>query len=191
MKPQEAIGVQGRYYEITKQGNLFRATVGVAGIALITTATTGNHPTLWNPAGNKFNLSIERLNLTYISGTNAPTGLGWYKTSKPGSSKATGGVIATWTNVDPINCLVDEGRPSSMLWAPAINTFATAPAFLLPAGIALATMAAASTPAPFTVFVDYNGSLVIPPNVALSLCSTAATTTALFVVEILFQEKER
>ena len=45
--------IHGRYYQAALNGNMFIATTLTAGIALIVAATTGNHPTLWNPAGRR------------------------------------------------------------------------------------------------------------------------------------------
>ena len=66
--------------------------------------------------------------------------------------------------------------------------FAAAPVFLRPTGLSLFTGVAATAVAPFTLRADYDGDLVIAPGTAISLCSQAATTTALFQVAVTWEE---
>jgi hypothetical protein len=174
---------------MTKRGNLYLAPSASAGIALIVPATTGGHPTLWNPAGNLFNAVLVRLVLSYVSGANAPTAIEWAITNNAGSAIGTGAPIVTFTNVPPTNAKLGGGNVSTMKWAPTVNTFGAAPAYLCPTGIALDTMVAASTNAPFTTIIDYDGTMILTPGNALSLCAQAATTTALFQVALYYYEQ--
>lgn len=180
--------LHGKYYEQTSRGGLFLGVSAVGGIALIVPATTGGHPTLWNPAGSGANLSLVRLALSYVSGINAPTAIEWARTLSAGSQIGTAAPISTFTDVIPTSCLVGGPGVAKARWAPTVNTFAVAPPFLMPTGIALDTMAAASTNAPFAVVIDYDGTLVMAPGTAISLCAQAATTTALFQVAVMWEE---
>jgi hypothetical protein len=180
--------LHGKYYEQNVRGNVFKGLSASTGIALIVPATTGGHPTLWNPLGSGVVLSICRLMLTYVSGANAPTALEWASTLGAGAAAATGSPILTATLVAPTPGMVGGSGKSKALWAPTVNTFTAAPLFFEPAGISLDTMVAASTNAPFTITVDYDGLLPIAPGNALSLCSQAATTTALFQVMVVWEE---
>jgi hypothetical protein len=177
----------GKFYEQASRGNMYVAVVGTAGIALIVSAVTGNHPTLWNPLGSGVNLEIVRLQLTWISGACAPTALYWMATAPAGAAIATGAPIATFTNVAPTNTLVGAGKVSAARWAPAVCTFTAIPAFYCGTGVGLGT--GAPTVVPNQITVDYDGMLVIPPGAALSLTSQAATTTALFGVSVWFVEQ--
>lgn len=176
----------GDFYAQLARGNVFVASTAAAGIALIVPATTGNHPTLWNPAGSGFNLDIVAVELTYVSGNNAPTALEWAITSPAGSAIATGGPIATFTNVAPVNALAGAAADAVAKWAPAVNTYTAAPVFYRSAGISLFTGVAATAVAPFPLIARYNGDFGIAPGAALSLCSQAATTTALFQVSVTY-----
>jgi hypothetical protein len=177
----------GKYFEQALRGNMYVASTLTAGIALIVSATTGNCPTLWNPLGSGVNAEIVRLSVTYISGVTAPTALYWMITSPAGSAIATGAPIATFTAVAAANLLIGQGKVSSCRWAPAICTFTAAPAYYTATGIGLGT--GAPTVVPSVINVDYDGLLVIPPGTAISLCSQAATTTALYAVSLYYGEQ--
>ena len=182
-------GLHGRYYEQTCRGNVYMGTVAVAGIALITTATGGGFPTIWNPAGSGVNVSLIRLSLNCLmDGNHAPGALGWYKTANTGASIGTGSPIATFTDITPISCLIGSAATGKARWSAATNTFTAAPAFLVAADFSLATLTAATAVAPYGNFIDYEGAMVIQPGVALSLCSTAASTTCKFVVKLVWEE---
>lgn len=169
-------------------GRVFFGVSAVAGLALITTATTGGHPTLWNPAGSGVNLAIISLELSQIDGTNAVGSLGWYKTANAGSTFGTGSPIATFTNVAPSPALVGGTGVSKALWAPTTNTFTAAPAYHcnIPLNLWPVTVATALTGAIYQI--PYNGAFGIAPSTALSICSIAATTTSKFVVRVTWEE---
>jgi hypothetical protein len=180
--------LHGKYTSQNYRGNVFIGASASAGIALIVPATTGGHPTLWNPSGSGYIASIIRLQLSYVSGANAPTALEWAVTTNAGANYGTVAPIATFTNVAPTCANIGAGRVSKMFWAPATNTFSTAPAYLMPTGIALDTMVAASTNSPWANIIDYDGTLMLSPGTALSLCAQATTTTALFQVGLVWEE---
>jgi len=183
--------LHGRYFEAALNGNMFVAQAATAGIALIVAATTGNHPTLWNPAGSGVVLEIVSLELVWISGVNAPGALYWHETNPAGSNiAATGSPVITFTHVAQSNMFRGSEKVSKARWAPATCTFAVAPTFLMGAGISLNTMAAASTNAPFVLKRDYEGGFIVGPGVAISLCTQAATTTALMGVNIFYVESK-
>ena len=181
--------LHGRFFEAALNGNMFVAQAATAGIALIVAATTGNCPTLWNPAGSGVVLEIISLELVWISGVNAPGAIYWMETNPAGGNiAATGSPIITFTHVAPTNVHRGSDKVSRAKWAPAACTFAVAPGFLMGAGISMNTMAAASTNAPFALKRDYEGGFLVGPGVAISLCTQAATTTALMGVNIHYIE---
>ena len=178
----------GKWYEQLMRGNIFNAEVAVGGIALITTATTGNAPTLWNPTTPKgYNAEFARLTLSRLSGTDAPGPLGWYSTAPAGSAIATGGPIATFTKVAAANALVGAAADAIMSWAPAINTFVAAPVYYHTAGIYLFTGTVAAVIAEIAIAIDYDGEMGVAPGSALSLTTQAATTTALYAADLIYQ----
>jgi hypothetical protein len=182
--------LHGEYAEQLRRGKIWIATAGVAGLALITSATTGGHPTIFNPAGSGVFLSFISLSLNSMeSGSMAPSALGWYATTSAGSGAATGGAILTFTEVAPINALVGFGGTSAAKWAPATNTFTAAPAFYCGADFSLVTLGSANTASvPFSMVAEYHGKLGLYPGTALSLCSVAATTTNKFIPCLVYEE---
>lgn len=178
----------GKYYDVARKGRLFVASSLTAGIALIVAATTGNHPTLWNPLGSGRILSIRKLQLAYVSGANAPGSLAWNVTEDAGAQVGTGGPILTFTKVAVRNALAGGPVDSKGLWSPAISTYTAAPAYHRPTGISLFTGAAATAVAPFVLEEEYDGDNLIMPGTALSLVTQQATTTALFRITVLVEE---
>jgi len=180
-------GLHGKYYEQTSRGKVYTGVSASTGIALIVPATTGGHPTLWNPEGSDINVSIIRLELSWRAGDNAPGALEWAYVLNAGSTHATGAPIATATLVSPVGIL-GGAVTNKAKWSPTTNTFTAAPVFLRPTGLSLFTGVAATAVAPFTMRADYDGDLVIGPGNAVCLCSQAATTTATFQVGVTWEE---
>ena len=166
----------------------FTGVSASAGIALIVPATTGGHPTLWNPDGSGVKVHVRLLELSYVSGTNAPTAIEWAAVNPAGSQAGTGSPIATATLVAPVGVL-GQGAANFAKWSPTTNTFTAAPVFHRPAGIALFTGAAATAVAPFVLRAPYEqNDFVLAAGTAVCLCSQAATTTALFQVAVTWEE---
>lgn len=176
----------GKYAELARRGMLFNAKIADAGIALIVSATTGNHPTLWNPLGSGKIVYILRLYLGWLSGNIATCSLLWNITTGAGANKGTAAPIATFTEVATIPALAGSSSASACKWAPAVCTFAAAPATYMSTGINLAaTTAAAATT---NLVADYDGHIALLPGTAISLTSAQATTTALFQGGIIYAE---
>lgn len=177
----------GKYLDQTVRGRVYFGVSASAGIALIVPGTTGGHPTLWNPSDSGRVLSIVRLELSYVSGNNAPTAIEWAGTPNTGANIATGAVIPTLTRVAPVG-VVGGALDNKGVWSPTTNTFTVAPVFVRPTGLSLFTGVAATAVAPFTLRADYDGDFVVAPGNAISLCAQAATTTALFQVCVTWEE---
>lgn len=188
---QLVVGLHGKHYDAASRGQAFFGSSASGGIALIVPATTGGHPTLWNPAGSGVNLSIIRLELGYVSGNNAPTCIEWARTQNAGASHATGGTIVTATKVTPEPCLIGSLADSKAIWSPTVNTFLAAPVFLRSAGLSLFTGVAATATIPFMLRAEYDGDFLIAPDTAISLCTQATTTTAVFQVTVTWEEVRR
>ena len=168
----------------------FTGVSASAGIALIVPATTGGHPTLWNPDGSDVKVHVRLLELSYVSGNNAPTAIEWAAVNPAGAGVATGAPIATATLVAPINIL-GEGSDNHAKWSPTTNTFTAAPVFHRPTGIALFTGVASTAVAPFVLRATYEqNDFVLAPGTAVCLCTQAATTTALFQIAVTWEEIE-
>ena len=158
------------------------------GIAILVPATGGGHPTLWNPTDSGVNVHVRRLELSYVSGNNAPCALEWAAVTNTGAAVATGAPIATATLVAPVSIL-GQGVNNKARWSPTTNTFTAAPAFLRPTGISLFTGVAATAVAPFTLIAQYEqDDFVLGPGSAVCLCNQTTTTTAVFQVGVTWEE---
>ncbi len=178
--------VHAHYSEQMNRGNVFIAATGAAGIALIVPATTGGHPTLWNPAGSGVNLNILAVRLGYVSGTAAAFGLEFAITTNAGSSIGTAAPIVTFTQVAVVNAQAGGPVTSKARWAPAVNTFTAAPVFYDTIGFG-SYVTSAVVPWPLLA-THYDGGLGLAPGNAFSVCTQQATSTALFQVSILYEE---
>ena len=164
----------------------FRMANAAAGIALI--AAADNMPTIINWSDSGKNVAIRSLRLGYVSGNNAPGNVQWFHKASIGSG--VGGAITSFTAVAKTSCLFGSGDTGSpnVEFAGATIDFATVPTYLCPSGISLFTGVAATAVAPYVLEVKYNGELTIAPGNALALGFSAATTTALFNIDIVIEE---
>ena len=178
----------GKYYDQAQDNRVYVGTSLTAGIALIVAATSGNHPTLWNPAGSGRVVSLISLHLAYISGANAPGSLAWNHTLDAGAQVGTAGAILTGTKVAVQNANIGGPVGSKAIWMPAINTYTAAPVDGRPIGLSLFTGLAATATIPFPLIERYDGDLTMQPGTALSLVTVNATTTALFRVTVVYEE---
>lgn len=178
----------GKWYEAASRGTVFHATTLTAGIALIVSATTGNHPTLWNPNSvGSFNAELVKIVAARVSGTDAPGAWYWCLTAPAGAAIATGGPIATFTNVAPLSGLTGVGAADAIMrWAPSINTYTVAPPFYAPVGVTMYTGTVAAVIAELQLVIEYDGDLIVGPNSALSLTTQVATSTALYAIDLAY-----
>ena len=182
-------GLHGRHFHAANNGRLFLANSATGGIALIVAATTGGHPTLFNPKGSGRTLSIRRLNLGYVSGANAPGSLAWNIVENAGADIGpAGAAILTATRVAVVSAKAGGAVDSKAYWSPTTNTFTAAPVYYRPVGLSLFTGVAATAVAPFSLFEDYDGDLLITPGTALCLVTVQATTTSLLRVGLIVEE---
>ena len=188
LDPTGRVLVKGSSYSAAVNGRLLVATSATGGIAIIAAATTGGHPTLFNPLNSGRIVSVKKLLLGYVSGNNAPTSLAWNITTGAGSQAATGSAILTATAVAAQSAMAGGVVDQKAIWSPTTNTFTAAPAFYRPTALSLFTGVAATAVAPFTWGEEYDDDLLIAPGTAISLVTQAATTTSLFRITVLFEE---
>ena len=172
----------GRYAEATMQGQKFNFSVASAA-AILLTNTTANGPTIWNPAGSGKVLYIDKLELSWVSGTITVSSLIWNITKNAGNGISATAPIVTFTNVAPVPAMVGSGASSKMLWAPVTSTFTAAPSFYRATGI---NMIAAGAQNNFQAV--YDGDFALMPGNALTLNCAVTTTTALFWTTIMGTE---
>lgn len=184
--------LHGKMYYANKRDRLYLARSDTAGIALIVAATTGGHPTLWNPLGSGRELAVKKLRLGYVSGNNAPGSLAWNVVENAGAQPATAAAIPTAVKVPVVSAKAGGPVDSKAYWSPTTNTFTAAPVYYRPTALSLFTGIAATAVAPWVWGEDYeDDDFLIAEGTAVCLVSQQATTTSLFRVMVEFEEKDK
>lgn len=181
MGEQVNCDIHGLHYENAVRNRMF--VYGVASQALLLSATTGGHPTVWNPATSGMLFIPTKVCLSFISGTTVIGGVNWHITTGAGNAVAATLPIksATLVAAQSANVGNSNTRASAMNWSPTTNTFLVAPTFLAATGL---NLGAAAPTGSGTYEAKQDGSIVIWPGTALSLCYTVTTSTAVFAVSI-------
>ena len=175
----------GKYQQLAKDGLLFNYTVKT-GAAILISATTGNVPTIWNPAGSGTVVYICKLLLNFLSGTTTISSLQWMVTKNAGNGISATAPIVTFTNQAPDPAIAGGPFTSKVLFSPAVSTYVAAPAFFASTGINLGAVSPSAGSGNYDE--DYDGSIAIYPGTALSLCSSVTTTTSLWFTTIIGAE---
>lgn len=171
--------LHGKYYTQTYRGNVFYVSTVAAGLAIPISSTTAPTVALWNPAGSGKNAELIRVTLGYASGTSVATPIGLMFALNAGNTVATGAVFTAFNrsvlNTNLFNGLLGAGDTSAM------NASANGTITLTAAGTWLMTLfgesALIATTAmnPYAVTHEFDGTVIIPPGVAVWLAGTAAT----------------
>lgn len=168
----------GQYFEQALNGQSY--IYGIASQALLLSATTGNVPTVWNPAGSGVIFVPTKLTITYISGTLVVGGVVIATTLNAGSAIGTAAPIVTFTQVTPKPAIRGTGFGSRCLFAPSTCTFTAAPVVEYATNINYNTTALVLANGTH----DFNGTLAYYPGTAMSICYTVTTSTALFAITL-------
>ncbi len=167
------------YYEAVKADRVF--IYNMLSQAILLSATTGNVPTIVNPASSGRNFVPLALRVAWISTAYTAGALAWAISRNVGSTFGTGAPIPTLTQVAQINARVgvNTNNTSKMIWSPTTNTFTAAPVVFAATGIGHVLTAVDTVDN-----VVYNGEIVIEPGNALSLVYTVTTMTSLVTTTI-------
>ncbi len=174
--------IHGLHAEDTIRGRMFAYGIS-SQAALLAAATATNCPMcIWNPAGSGVIFIPTKVVISFISGTTTIGAFNWHVTLNAGATIATTAPILTFTNVAPVNMNIGgTQKNSAMKFAPTTATFTAAPTFLAATGI---NLGAAAPSGSGTYEAKQDGSIVLWPGAALSLCYTVTTSTAVFAQTI-------
>ena len=158
--------LNGRYYEQTKNQNLFWGANTAATAISVALATTYTGLCLSNPAGNLYNLVLTKVSfaLSLAPAAIAPMGLitGYLST----------GVVTHTTALIPANCLIGIGRASTAKIDAACTLVGT-PAWTMPL---MGGFTAAALPGTTPAILDLEGSIIIPPGAYAAIGALTAVT---------------
>jgi hypothetical protein len=178
---QKIVQFGGKYAELARRGLLFNYSVKTAAAHLLA-ATTGNAPAIWNPAGSGKVLYIAKLATNWLSGTTVVSSLQFNIVRNAGSGISATAPVCTWTNQAPEPAIAGAPFASSMLFAPAVSTFVSAPTFFASTGINLG--AVAPTVGTGDYDRDFDGCIALMPGNVITLNACVTSTTALFFTTI-------
>lgn len=156
--------LHGRYYEQAYRGNMFGITGG------LTTTTAGGNATftglaVGNPAGSGYNLAINKVFVSQGAALTAETEIGVMY----GASAITASLTTIFNRFG--------GGKASVATATAGQTITAMTAFIVICGSGSGAITVPGIMPPN--WVDFEGSLIIPPGYAIASYTSRVTTTAL------------
>lgn len=171
--------VYGRFADQNLRGNSFLYHVPAQ--ALLLSATTGGHPTLFNPSGSGKTFIPIALRACFVSGTTVIGSVLLAETLNAGSAAATASPILTATLVAAKSARRGAGLTSVMQWSPTTNTFTAAPTVIAASGLNFGAAAPTGTG---VYEARFDGALAFDPGTALSIVYSVTTSTALFQITL-------
>jgi len=167
--------LHGTHYESAKRGNIFILSTIPAGLAVPIQSTLAPTVLLWNPSGSGKNLVLIRYTIAYVSGTSIATPIGLVYTLGAGSAAATAAPIAVFTALTPVNGLLGGGIASVMKVSAAGTNTLTAAGTWIYTMFGESALIATSAMNPYELNHEFDGSIIIPPGVAVHPGGTAAS----------------
>lgn len=168
--------LHGKYYTQTVRGNVFHGSTPIAGVAIPISSSTSPTPVLWNPSGSGVNVILLNYTAAYTGGTGVVGAFAYYVVTGAGNTIATGAPFSAFAATTPTNGLVGAGNTSKVKFsATGTCTLTTAGVLLKPFGVGQSAVASAGTSIWGPFREDFDGSIVIPPGVAIYPAATAAS----------------
>lgn len=167
--------LHGTHYEACKRGRVFLVSTVVAGLAIPISTTTAPTVLLWNPAGNTKNMVLIRAIFAYVSGTSVASAFGLQNILQAGSVAATGAPITVFAASTPTNGLVGSGISSSMKVSAAGTNTITAQTTWFHTMFGESALIATTAMNPYTAIHDFDGTVIVPPGVAVYPVGSAAS----------------
>lgn len=168
--------LHGKFYTQAYRGRVFWGSSASAGAAIPAagaTAVTGH--ILWNPSGNTRNAVPIMALFGWVATTEAPGNLQYSFLTGAGSGIATAAPISAFTAATAQNALL--GGPSSVMKFGTAATLTTAGTLLGTLGLNHLTTTGTATFGSFTAAFVFDGTLIVPPGVALYPTASAATAS--------------
>lgn len=169
MAAQDVALKHGRLYDAAIDGRLFHAATAATGVAPGTAIGTTAAFSLHNPAGSGIFVAILVVSMGYISGT-LGAGVVWHLVNLDPSAAAPTGTAITER---PGKVTGGVGQAVALTTA----TLAAAPAIIRPFCSLQASLASTAV-APWQVYEDVGGAIILPAGCTYSLHATAAAGTA-------------
>lgn len=165
--------LHGVYYEQAKRGNLFTASVGVAGVAPGTVVGTAAAFSLYNPAGSGKDIVLLISNLAYLSGTLGAGAL-FYCQNAIGTVAPTGGTACP-------TLASNGGAAAGVGVALSGSTLPVAPKVIGTMG-SLTAMLASTAVQPYALKDEIKGLIIVQPGGIFSIQAVAVAGTVPLVI---------
>ena len=188
--------LHGKYYTQNYRGNMFMVSTVGAGLAIPILSTMAPTLVLWNPLGSGKNAVLVRASLANTNNATTAAGAIFLMADfNAGNTIATGACFTAFTQAalgtNLFNCMLGGGNVSVMKSsATATNTLTAASTLIVAtlgsSGVGTVAGMVAANSAPAIVY-DFDGSIIVPPGVAVHLAAGAATT-ALFTQTLVWEE---
>lgn len=178
--------LHGKYYTQSYRGNAFIGVSANAGVIPPIYTTTAQVFGIWNKAGNTRNAVLQTLDwIPLVAGAAVIGGLTLSQSLSAGAGIATGG-ISVFTAATPQqgNIGVSGGNTVSFTASAATTLAATLLMNLNYGFYSTAVTAANATGCHY----DFEGGVIVPPNVAVWVTSAPAAQTATFELTLRWEE---
>ena len=180
--------LHGKYFEQSVRGNVSYGGTVAAGVVLVGTGSGTVNGLYWNKSSGAVQVIDEIARMEYTCPANAQVlgSMNWYYLNA-GANIGTGAPIATLVTAGSIvNALLGGApvkTPNYVCYVGA-STWAGF-AFLRVVPISFWAGAVATTTAPaYELWEDYDGTMLMPPGMSLTLCNSGGTTNIGFSATI-------
>jgi hypothetical protein len=180
--------LHAKYYTTAYRGTGYIGSAAGAGVVPPIYTTTAQTFGIWNRAGNTRNAVLQTLDVgVAVFGAQVIGNLCLSQSLNAGSALATGGISA-FTAGTPSTAVVGSQAANTVSFAPgAATTLATT--FLMSLNYSFFSTAAPTGGAPAPcLHYDFEGGVIVPPNVAIWLASAPAAQSATFNPTLRWEE---
>lgn len=185
MATASILQVHGKYWKQANNGYVFFVSTIAAGLAVPISNSTSLTPTvaLWNPASSGRNCALIRYTAAYVSGTSVATPIALGYVASAGDAISTAGPFSAFNQsvlgTNLFNGQLGSGNVTKMRSsANGTNTLTAAPVYLMTM-FGESALVATTAMNPYGVSYEFDGSVIVPPGVAVTLLATAATSALL------------
>lgn len=167
---QLAAEIHGKWYHRARAGQLFIGSTALAGTVVpVNAASLVSTFTLFNPVNSGVNVELARYLVGLAGTTTAVIG------NLALAFQFNGTALASLTALTPQAAFIGTGSAAkASLYSAA--TYTGTPTVLMTLGLSFGTTGA--QPGPVTGSVDFDGTIVVPPNCSLTVVGNAAQTQA-------------
>lgn len=181
--------LHGKWYSQNYRGQVYHGSTPAAGVAVPISTTTAPVFTLWNPAGSGKNFELIKLDVgTVTLGTRVVSDFVLMQKTGCGSTIATGGVITAFA-----------ATPNSVFSGIVGAASQSVASFSSAGTVTLATAATIFKNLPFShdlasggslpvMTYDFDGTVIIPPGVAVHIASNGAATGSTYGITLSWAE---